>query len=760
MLFFIFRFADTVLLTIFPFFKLSDSFDTIISGYLIGSIGFAGLILGLYCTSITSIYSTKYVNAPRSLSNLFQEDIASNTSINKIVFYIIFSLLLLFVDLINNDLPVSAFVLVSLLAVYIIVDYSKFSRRAYWLSDTYNLSVSLYIDILDLVKKVSRNNIFSSNISFQKHFYQICAEKLSVLKDISEYNKNIPVNQNSSMLRFMERNNLVLKEYWSQKRSIYYDSMWFQEKIQYPQWYKSSDIEVRMAIENATPLQKVYVKNKTWFEEEIKILNHTCLQKFFQDKDLDSLNLYLQPSLSNLAYHSVDGNSLSYMLMYIETLQKDVLNFISQERKVGNDDVIDKFAKTIDALTIVQINLVCGLNRRLDSICLEKIFERAKTYRSFNEIDFKTDWFLNNQKAERLYNCIETEVKLENKKITPDWYIEQTISQLILEEINFYISSIDRLLNQDMTSICHYLLEKELYFPSAVATVKLTECNVKIQLALDHINEITTKLKQKNLDKRYCEEADRLLHELEANRKSITGKIPQLLAKCSGGFALDHWENREEYPDLLGYIYNYLCEYLISAIEINDFDKFKNGYANFLNIVLVYQEYVRSDLLKIHEEHLVSVMVHVFSTPMIDYATISGLAIIWGEHNSCKKWNNLVENELKEFVDVKKDRAIEILTKWVELMSIERFKFFLGNRDTIITAWKNRVKAKMQNISPKKPEILKSIKVIGYGILKNPEVNHCEQMYMKTCINKYLPENKQYKGVFDREKRIDNDQDK
>ena len=52
---------------------------------VLGCMGVAGVILGLYCSNITSIYATKYANAPQNIATLFQQDIISNRCIKQIV---------------------------------------------------------------------------------------------------------------------------------------------------------------------------------------------------------------------------------------------------------------------------------------------------------------------------------------------------------------------------------------------------------------------------------------------------------------------------------------------------------------------------------------------------------------------------------------------------------------------------------------------------------------------------------------------------
>lgn len=53
-----------------------------------------------------------------------------------------------------------------------------------------------------------------------------------------------------------------------------------------------------------------------------------------------------------------------------------------------------------------------------------------------------------------------------------------------------------------------------------------------------------------------------------------------------------------------------VCEYLVVAIEDDDFEAFKSAYSGFFGVVLLYHEYVRSDVVKIKELHKQSAVFH------------------------------------------------------------------------------------------------------------------------------------------------------
>ena len=51
----------------------------LVSDMLIGMIGIAGVLLGLYCSYIVSVFSAKYADAPKQISSLFENDMITAT---------------------------------------------------------------------------------------------------------------------------------------------------------------------------------------------------------------------------------------------------------------------------------------------------------------------------------------------------------------------------------------------------------------------------------------------------------------------------------------------------------------------------------------------------------------------------------------------------------------------------------------------------------------------------------------------------------
>ena len=69
----------------------ADMFKDIV----LGGMGIACVILGLYCANVASIFSARYTNAPKSLANTFRNDIVTNSCIKQIIGYIVVCILML-----------------------------------------------------------------------------------------------------------------------------------------------------------------------------------------------------------------------------------------------------------------------------------------------------------------------------------------------------------------------------------------------------------------------------------------------------------------------------------------------------------------------------------------------------------------------------------------------------------------------------------------------------------------------------------------
>lgn len=177
-------------------------------------------------------------------------------------------------------------------------------------------------------------------------------------------------------------------------------------------------------------------------------------------------------------------------------------------------------------------------------------------------------------------------------------------------------------------------------------------------------------------------------------------------------------------------------------------------------MVLLYQEYIRTDVIKHKEAYLAEIVFHVASAPFFEYALISGLAIIWGEFNGASCWKDSIDTTLKEFI--KKDsKNLSILSVIAQQLQFRQHDIVgIGNRDILQTNWKQRIAHAMSS-SPSfevtydhfserlktASKILQSYR--GITIMNHHvDLTNPEDVFMIVSVNNYLPDEKKYKSCW------------
>lgn len=143
---------------------------------IIGGIGVAGVILGLYCSNMASIFSSKYTNAPESVIKLYQQDILTNKCIKQIVGYITVCVVLLIVCIAKIDFFYITVGLLLILTIRTIITFSIAGNRAYDFSNTYRIADLIYPELTSAIKKLKNRRDIHSDDNFQNHYRKVCSK--------------------------------------------------------------------------------------------------------------------------------------------------------------------------------------------------------------------------------------------------------------------------------------------------------------------------------------------------------------------------------------------------------------------------------------------------------------------------------------------------------------------------------------------------------------------------------------------------------
>ncbi|MBM6972032.1 type II restriction endonuclease subunit M, partial [Mordavella massiliensis] len=603
--------------------------------FVIGGISIAGVILGLYCANIASIYSSRYANAPRSIAIAFQYDRLTRRCISAIVDYIIFGFLVTFATMLEFRIGWVMITIFIFWSIVVIVSYSIAGNRAYQLSDVYGVAADSNRILYRIISKRLNQKLFSTDANFQNHFQKVAERQIRLLKSIQKYGENINKSENldnSAMTEFMLNNLVTVKLYWMIKKNLSRSSLWFRDKPRYPKWHFSSSTESSIALRTGTPLKTKGKHNLWWFEEELISINKQCLNNLFEQFDYVSIYTYIT-AFEKMCSTAIECKEANFYIAHVDWIKQELEKRMIPADVDGNER--NAFAGVIEIVSLLYLDIILESSRAYHDFDLEKIVLKViKAIDSGDDAE-KNEYICSRQDID-FYKKIITEVKVEGKRITPRWIIKQQIAK----EEYVYLNSLLDIVREGMEhafTLGKTLSEKKLYFEACIILTRFYEYESEFARFINIVKSRKEELESFQIDKALKWDEFRL-DKLQNTISEWKKYVPALFFECSSHFALDNWENREEYPDFLGECYNRICEDAVEAITSGDIKQFEIDFENLSKLMILYQEYIRSDLIKNKDLYRVEYVYYMFTSPIVEWAQIGGLAILWGEFHSNDEW--------------------------------------------------------------------------------------------------------------------------
>lgn len=749
-------FLDGILLEAECLAKIDGSIFTAV---VIGCLSIAGVILGLYCANISSIYSSKYANAPAAVSNAFQCDRLTQRCISVIIDYIIFGFIVIVEILIDCSLSLGTVFTIILWSIVVIISYSVAGNRAYQLADVYSVADDSYRLLYRIISNNLNKKIYSNDASFQNHFQKICENQFKLLNEIQRFGESLAENNIATMIQFMCKNLSLVEAYWEIKRYIPRDSYWFRNTQKYQKWHLTDSIETSTALRTGTILPSKAEHDYWWFENEIFSINRKCILYLCKTSNYSSLYTYLS-CFDTICEIAIDSKEVNYFVNQINYL-RELVEKLATDIEKQDDEENKIFAGIVEQISLLYLGIVLESKKYCENLDIKKFISNAISIIDKGKPLDKCELFRGKEQLD-FYNKIITEIQVEKKRLTPDWLIAQNVAK----EAHVYINSLIDAIREGIDNsfrLGQYLYEKKMLFESCIISLRFYEYESKLSRLLEVIE-----LKEKEFSEYHIDQAlvwDELKIEiLKQTIKKWKNTIPSLLLKCSSEFSIKTWEKRDEYPDFLGESYNHICDDAINAITQNNISQFQVDFENLSRLMLLYQEYIRTDFIKKKDVYKIEFVYYAFTSPIAEWAQIGGLAILWGEFNSNKDWKEIVNTVTAKIFtdDSERTELAETFIKYIQ----DRDKSWIGfgYRGFLETEWKQRVAQAIKNSEIYQTEYdLFGMKLKTESKLLNAFCQNFESMgfitdpsevYWVLCINPMLPEEKKFRTRYSWEDKL------
>ncbi len=718
--------------------------------FLICGIGVAGVFLALYYSNISTVYSNQYANAPNQIRLLFEKEISNNSAIKKLNHYIILSILLIFLMTIDIKVWYFSMSIMIIETIQIIINFTILGNKIYEFSDEYNVLENSRKNLDFYIKSATNKGYQFDEQNFQNHYGKESKKILENLKITNDYvladKKNLKDN---SVLNFLISNIFLIASYLQQKNKIFYDSLWFQDEILYKRWYETSFIETSTAIMTGTELTHQHVKNRDWFEERLLSMNNNCLDNLLEASNANMIVNYIAYYNSFIKIWIYYGN-IELFYQNIQDITHKVYNYIIKinEYSKNNYDLLQ-------SISTLYINFILECKEYIESISLNKLNRFEKKHYKYNIKNFLefNDKVLNSEDFYRVFKSIKNEIKIERKKITPNWYIKQRASNLYMKEFNKVLKQIENVYNLNL-EIGEKLFEQKRYEYSDIFIINENEINNKIEFIKNILTMKNKALNENYIEKSYKFEESNLYNFynfIEQKHK----EIPNLWIKSATVWGMKKSHTKKE-KDVFGFCYNNLVEYVFNAIINFNFNEFSKFYKEIFGLSVLSETIIHEDIEN-NNNISESYKFQFQMSGLYSMFEVSGYAILVGEILKDKRWLETTRTIAKNFFDkLDEEKCNVIFDKWIKIIELDEGNIFQFDRMKY-SDWERRFtnsiqesgKLEFEQISMfghKRVINTKMLKEIHYdGDFKGFYAN-MKEIYALACLNKIGRGNVKYKN--------------
>ncbi|MBE7067559.1 MAG: hypothetical protein E7385_08425 [Ruminococcaceae bacterium] len=672
-----------------PNLDFSD-FSTLLSSALIAMLGVTGVFLGLYFSNMATVYSSRYANAPSKVRILFENETITNKGIKDIIQFIVICCISLFLIQIDKTPAFFTTSFLFYLGIQNVVAFARIGKRSFRFSDVSDIATPVYMNICDEMKLCCQNQFLSNDPSFQNHHYKQVADHFDTLSKICDYYIDSQELKGISILNFTRNNIKILGEYWSTKNLIPYNSKWFPTILKYKKWFTAKSYEVQIALKTGTSIQNEEEQDIFWFEKNVFAINKKIIKQLINSKKYDALYEYLI-NLKNLPYNAIKGNSLSFFLNELEYLQNELLTLVDKDISDCNPNIPALF----DALMLLYVEVVLGIQRYYSEYSFDNEFSEVIN----PPVSFAICPSANSAEMHSFLLKLDLEKVINDKQITPSWYIRQQIAKADYEKLIKSLHSIQNIYSDIAPSFAEQLIVKEKYAEALVVISRIAEIKSKCDYALDTLVPLVRSLQNMHIDKEDTWE-EWTEEQFAAKIEMVATKLPDLWVRASVSFTFENINDLALYPDMLGHCYNVFCDSLIDTITSDRLDVFEKIFSRFLPIVALYHEITRKEIIEKRREYNDSYILHLIAAPFLEYCTICGYALIWGAITNNNNWKRTIESNFMKFLEAKKENKKEVLKYLIDVIKITADALpGISERDLLRSSWEIRINGAIKNCS-------------------------------------------------------------
>ena len=400
----------------------------------VSSIG--GVFIGLYYAGISAVGGAIYAAVPNNLRELLAYERRGNVYMRYLAFLTFFCLTLIAFRLTGFTRLYVAVPLVTTLAGIGIFGFVKLGQQAFYFFDPTTLSGHIFEQLQQWLQVVEAGGYRWQDKAFQHHAYRQSSAALDTLDTLGDFTASKPHLSGRSFINLTENLLRFLIHYELAKRRIPSDSLWYGQRYEHLDWYRTEDSRVSIAHLTGTKLQPDVTVDKEWVERRVVPIIRKCVETNLIERrygDVNALLGYVDAYVKVLAREG----AVERAFKFLEQIALAVFAQFSEDHalEAPKSDVLERLG-VAERLSSLAVSIALGYREHvegLDRISIEQ--KMSSVHWDDNKDIYQKDFPTHDlERLEWFRPRLEFERRVESQDVTPLWYQIELICQIECEE--------------------------------------------------------------------------------------------------------------------------------------------------------------------------------------------------------------------------------------------------------------------------------------------------------------------------------------
>ena len=662
-------------------------------GTLLGAvIGVGGVFIALYYAAVSTIGSAIYAKFPNNIRDLFAHEKFGNAYMRLLALITLFGVCLLIFHTAGLEPIILAMPLLIVGAGVMIIGFVRLGARAFYLFDPTSLSHSLFDRLQQCHRQMQAGGYRWLDQSFQSSSHRVAQRNMDTLSTLSEIAAKEPHLNGRPFVDMCQNMLSFLCSYETNRKLIPTDSLWYPQRYEHPDWYRTGDLRTSLAYETATGLPPETISDSRWIESAILPIVQRCLAINIKEKR-----------------YTIVIELLGYIDYYIRTIAKEhqieyafnlignVFEWCEELIFVEEDNLVAKepleHMEICNRLAIMPINILLAYTSTIESYGRDAILQRIRYIKWQSEKSVYRAGFAVHilPRLEWLHARLAFEKRIEGKIISAPWYLQELITQQETE--NF--QSIMICICEKARELYKHWIEiakssRHPWLETVIVSRELEYWN-KFDHHMDTLNELWSDL---NSDRRIegipWPHLD--INELMEKRKQRHKELLEIMSEKN--LLLSLISRPESYPDFAGEFLHTVGEALFVAMFENDCELVKTLFGRYFGGCLLQFDKLRSEEWGTDRQNLNNLK--IAAAPLLDLMDMSGYVYLLSDYHDDTLLKEPVMKAWDKYLNEEQEN--QRLQSLAAAVSLSESGFEMEHRGINRTRWKQMIERLMENV--------------------------------------------------------------